>query len=557
MIRITSTSYLLPSLHSWNDLKSRHEINFGEYGDWHSVLFGEEVGEIVWVVFLQDIFSEDAVNGDIEEIDIQLRKLLNPLIHFLNNSTELFILAWSSYKPDSIIRNAKNLIPWRKFVQRFEEVLYQLSAEKSNLYLINLDSVYAVEGLANVFSPRNYYASRCWLSSTGIRLLADSVDILLKRIRGVSKKLLILDCDNTLWGGVIGEVGLKGIALGTDGIGKAFSDFQKVITRLSNNGLLLAVSSKNNVQDVWDVFDLSSEMIIKREMILSAKINWEEKSDNIRSIAEELDLGLNSFVFWDDNPIEREKVRLQLPEVYTVDVPLEVYKWANLIAELDVFANFITTEEDLKKSDQYHKRAAFVSEKKSNNDVRLFLASIIMRPSIYPLEESSFGRAEQLCSKTNQFNLRTIRHSKNALEIYAQNDLAYIVQLVDQYGDHGKIALVIMDILNGEVAFLNTFLMSCRVLGRYLEAWILNQIIIILKNKGIRYLLAEFIPSGKNDVAEKFLLENGLNLCDENSELMKMFKNYKDNQSEDLPQGTLYFADIHNIIIPNLDVFTN
>ena len=557
MIRITSTSYLLPSLHSWNDLKSRYEIKFGEYGDWHSVLFGEEVGEIVWVVFLQDIFSEDAVNGDIEEIDIQLQKLLNPLIHFLNNSKELFILAWSSYKPDSIIRNAKHLIPWRKFVHRFEEVLYQLSAEKSNLYLINLDSAYAVEGLANVFSPRNYYASRCWLSSTGIRLLADSVDILLKRIRGVSKKLLILDCDNTLWGGVIGEVGLKGIALGTDGIGKAFSDFQKVITRLSNNGLLLAVSSKNNVQDVWDVFDLSSEMIIKREMILSAKINWEEKSENIRSIAEELDLGLNSFVFWDDNPIEREKVRLQLPEVYTVDVPLEVYKWPNLIAELDVFANFITTEEDLKKSDQYHKRAAFVSEKKSNNDVRLFLNSIIMRPSIYPLEESSIGRAEQLCGKTNQFNLRTIRHSKNSLEIYAQNDLAHIVQLVDQYGDHGKIALVITDILNGEVAFLNTFLMSCRVLGRYLEAWILNQIILILKNKGIRYLLAEFIPSGKNDVAEKFLLDNGFYICEENLELTIMYKKYMAKQPEISAQGILYFADIQSIQIPNLDVFIN
>ena len=557
MIRLTSTSFLLPSLHSWNYLKSRFEINFGEYGDWHSVLFGEGVEKIVWVVFLQDIFSEDASNKTKEEIDIQLQKLLNPLTNYLNKTNEPFILVWSSHKAESIIREAKNQTSWRKFSQRFEEVLYQLSADKSNLYLINLDSVFAVDGLANAFSPRNYYASRCWLSVTGILLLADSIGTLLTRISNVPKKVLVLDCDNTLWGGVIGEVGLKGIALGTDGIGKAYSDFQREITRLAKNGLLLAISSKNDEQDVWDVFDLSSEMIIKREMILSAKINWEEKSENIRSIADELSLGLNSIVFWDDNPIEREKMRLLLPEVLTVDIPSEVYKWPNLIAGLDVFANFFTTEEDLKKSDQYHKRAAFVSEKKSNNNIKQFLTSIKMQPTLCPLDESSLGRAEQLCGKTNQFNLRTIRHSKNALEIFSKNKQAFIVQLVDQYGDHGKISLIITDNINSQVAFLNTFLMSCRVLGRYLEGWILNQIILQLKKKDIKYLLAEFIPSGKNNVAENFLIENGFLICEENSEIASVFKQYQLGYPEVSGKGILYFADIHTIQIPNLEVFIN
>ncbi len=557
MIRFTSTSFLLPSLHSWNYLKSKHEINFGEYGDWHSVLFGGEVGKIVWVVFLQDIFSEDAVNRSSEEIDLQFQNILNPLIHFLSNSSEPFILGWSSYKPESVIRNAKHQIPWRKFVLRFEELLYKLSSDKSNLYLINLDSVFAVVGLANSFSVRNYYASRCWLSVTGIRLLAESVDALLTRVTSAAKKLLVLDCDNTLWGGVIGEVGLQGIALGTDGIGKAFSDFQKEIKKLAQNGLLLAISSKNNEQEVWDVFDLSPDMILKKEMILSAKINWEEKSENIKKIAEELSLGLESFVFWDDNPIEREKVRLLLPEVCTIDVPVEVYKWPAIIAELDVFANLETTDEDLKKSDQYHKRAAFISEKKSKDDVKQFLTSIKMEPSIYPIEKSSIGRAEQLCGKTNQFNLRTLRHSKGALEVFAEKDQAYIAQLVDQYGDHGKVAVAITEIISDEIAFLNTFLMSCRVLGRYLEGWILNQIILQLNNKGIKYLLAEFIPSGKNNVAEKFLIENGFLICDENSALASVFKQYQLGHPEVSGKGILYFADIHTIQIPNLDVFIN
>lgn len=557
MIRLTSTSFLLPSLHSWDYLKSRYEINFGEYGDWHSVLFGGEVGKVVWVVFLQDIFPEDEVNRSSEEIDFQFQKILNPLIHFLSNSSEPFILCWSSYKPESVIRNAKHQIPWRKFVLRFEELLYKLSSDKSNLYLISLDSVFAVVGLENSFSHRNYYASRCWLSVTGIRLLAESVDALLTRVTSAAKKLLILDCDNTLWGGVIGEVGLKGIALGTDGIGKAFSDFQKEIKKLVQNGLLLAISSKNNEQDVWDVFDLCPDMILKKEMILSAKINWEEKSENIKKLARELSLGLESFVFWDDNPIEREKVRLLLPEVCTIDVPVEVYKWPAIIAELDVFANLETTDEDLKKNDQYHIRAAFISEKNSKNDVKQFLTSIKMKPSIYPIEKSSIGRAEQLCGKTNQFNLRSIRHSKAALELFVKKDQAYIAHLVDQYGDHGKVAVVITEIISDEVAFLNTFLMSCRVLGRYLEGWILSQIILQLKIKGIKYLLAEFIPSGKNNVAENFLIESGFLICDENSELTSVFKQYKLGHPEVSGKGVLYFADIHKIQIPNLEVFIN
>jgi len=180
-----------------------------------------------------------------------------------------------------------------------------------------------------------------------------------------------------------------------------------------------------------------------------------------------------------------------------------------------------------------------------------------MQPSLNLLEESSIGRAEQLCGKTIQFNLRTIRHSKSVLEIFSKNNQAYIVQLEDQYGDHGKIALVIIDIINSDVAFLNTFLMSCRVLGRYLEAWILNQIISKLRNNGIKFLLAEFIPTGKNEVAEKFLIENGLENCKENSELLILFKKYKINQPETLAEGVLYFADINTIRIPNLDVFQN
>jgi len=180
-----------------------------------------------------------------------------------------------------------------------------------------------------------------------------------------------------------------------------------------------------------------------------------------------------------------------------------------------------------------------------------------MKPSIYPIEKSSIGRAEQLCGKTNQFNLRSIRHSKAALELFVKKDQAYIAHLVDQYGDHGKVAVVITEIISDEVAFLNTFLMSCRVLGRYLEGWILSQIILQLKIKGIKYLLAEFIPSGKNNVAENFLIESGFLICDENSELTSVFKQYKLGHPEVSGNGVLYFADIHKIQIPNLEVFIN
>ena len=169
-----------------------------------------------------------------------------------------------------------------------------------------------------MYSQRNWYFSRCRVSIDGLKALTDTLALILNRMREPASKVIALDCDNTIWGGVVGEDGLKNLILGQDGIGQAFIDFQKEIVRLSNNGLIVVLVSKNNEEDVWKVFDEHNEMILKRENIVIAKINWEEKAHNIEQIASELDLDINSFVFWDDNPLERDKMKTLMPQVLTL-----------------------------------------------------------------------------------------------------------------------------------------------------------------------------------------------------------------------------------------------
>ncbi len=550
MIRFTSTSFLLPSIHSWNSIKSNHDIFFEEYGNWHSALFQNLQDTMVWVIFLQDLFNDD-LDGD--GVDRKIDGIFFPVIKRLEETKEPLVIAWSGFRGLNFIQNAKQSGQWKQIRNRFQDSLYRLSELHKMLFIINLDDHFAFEGYNNAISLRNYYASRCWISTNGIKIVADAVEAIIARIHNPARKILVLDCDNTLWGGVVGEVGVSGILLGTDGMGKAFEDFQKKVINLSRNGLLLAISSKNNEQEVWDVFDQHQSMIIKRSDVVSSKINWLDKSENLKMLSVELDIALDSFVFWDDNPIEREKMKLLLPEVLTVEAPNEVYKWPQLVESLDCFTKFITTEEDLKKNDQYHLRAAFVSEKIANSDINGFLKSISMKPSMQLINEDSLLRAEQLCMKTNQFNLRTIRHSRSDIEEFIASDSASIVSLTDIYGDHGNIAIVLTERISDEVAFLDTFLMSCRVMGRFVESWIIDNVRSKLVEKGYKYLLAEFIPSGRNKVSESFLGDNNFHLCDKTSKLVQIYKSKKDRAAE----GAFYFIETKTTQIPNLDIFTN
>ncbi len=328
-----------------------------------------------------------------------------------------------------------------------------------------------------------------------------AVATVFERIAQPACKVLVLDCDNTLWGGVIGEDGLAGLRLGEDGEGAAFADFQRVARRLAGQGLVLAIASKNNEPEVWDVFDHHDGMALKREHISAWRIDWNEKADNIAAIAEELGVGLESIAFWDDNPLEREKVRAALPQVHVIEAASQVIDWPNQLAQAVQFARVEITDEDRKKTDQYRARGAFVREAGGQGDRASFLRSIDLRPEMVEIDAGTLARAAQLCAKTNQFNLRTQRHSaQDIAAMVAGKGMHRLVRLSDRFGDHGVVGLMLVNRSPADpaIAFIDTLLMSCRVLGRELDAWMLAQIMAELGNAGVELVVGEFVETGRN-----------------------------------------------------------
>ncbi len=361
-------------------------------------------------------------------------------------------------------------------------------------------------GYAKIFDRRNFYLANSRISVEGLEILIRDLGLVLNRIYKPSKKLLILDCDNTLWGGIVGEEGIEHIKLGQDGIGKAFLNFQKTIKLLSNQGILLAISSKNNEKDVLNIFEKHESMQIKKNDIINFKINWDEKYKNILKISKELDLGLDSFVFWDDNPFERDKIKKNLPEVLTVEPNDDVVHWPDQLKELTELSKFSVTKEDEIKVKQYKIRSKFVTEKRKFSDEIYYLKSIKLKATRINIDESNITRAVQMTQKTNQFNLRTIRYTNDEINKIAnqKKNISFLVKLKDIYGDHGIISLLLAKKLDNKSIFIDTLLISCRVLGRNLGTWVLRELKNMASKLGYENIYAEYIETNKNIICKSF-----------------------------------------------------
>jgi FkbH-like protein len=313
---------------------------------------------------------------------------------------------------------------------------------------------------------------------------------------------------------VAGEDSLSKLILGNDGSGNAFVDFQKSLKKISSEGILLALCSKNNENDIWNIFDNHKSMILTKKDIITYRINWHDKSKNIIDISKELDLGLDSFVFWDDNPIEREKVKINLPQVLTIDVPADISYWSEEVDSLDCFAKFKISKEDLNKIKQYRIRSKFIKDKTLNSNEVLFLKKIKLKAELIEIDKSTISRASQLTLKTNQFNLSCKKYSVSDLNILKRDKTynIFLINLRDIYGDHGLVGLLIYKKLENKNIFLDTFLLSCRVLGRCLETWMLKQIFIKNKNSDNISIITKYVKNNRNEQVKTFLIKHGFKI---------------------------------------------
>jgi len=505
-INICGSSFLIPNNECWTKVSELGKSIFSEYGNFSNSLLNTKKNEVL-ILILSIVDLIDRYEFNKKKNNLVFKTILSYLEKRLKDSNKITIIALDTFLDFSTVSISKLSPKIKTDIEKFKSNLYRLSSKFPHFFIVDLDNEFSKYGFYKCLDNRNWYFAHCRYSLDGLEIISNSVTKILQRYYNPACKVLVLDCDNTLWGGVLGEEGVHGVTLGSDGIGEAYVDFQKAIKKLSNEGTLIVLSSKNNEKDVWEIFKKNKNMILKRKDIIDSEINWNEKFLGLKKISNRLSLGLDSFVFWDDNPLERQKIKANCPEVNVIDVPKNIYEWPSKLINLDKLSKFRITKEDYKKRYQYKARSKFLHDRDKNNSNINFLKKIKIKPKITKLNKSLIRRASQMSLKTNQFNFRSKRYSEKDISeiIKKKTKDIYLLSFKDIYADHGNIGMVAIDHINGQSVFIDTFLMSCRILGRDLEKWFISEIVKICKLKKKKYIFFEFLKSKKNQVAWNFL----------------------------------------------------
>ena len=407
-------------------------------------------------------------------------------------------------------------------VQQFNMNLRGL-ADREGIDLLALDARIAADGLTAWHDPALWHRAKQEVHPLAAPLYGDLVARLLAAGRGRSSKALVLDLDNTLWGGVIGDDGLEGITLGQGGaLGEAFVAYQRYARDLSRRGIILAVCSKNDEANALEPFEKHPEMVLKRSDIACFVANWTDKAANIREIAAALNIGLDSLVFTDDNPAERAIVRRELPMVSVPELPEDPTLWPSTLAAAGYFESTRLTQEDLERAGQYQANLKRSSMMASATDLEGYLRGLEMRAIWNRFDRIGQTRIVQLINKTNQFNLTTRRVTDEDISELIRNDQALTLQirLLDTFGDNGIIALVIglFDPGTRDIR-LDTWLMSCRVLGRQMEEETLNLIVEQARGLGAERLIGVYRPTAKNGMVREHYQKLGFAPLDSDGEV--------------------------------------
>jgi FkbH-like protein len=385
--------------------------------------------------------------------------------------------------------------------------------DEPRVHVLDMDRLTSVYGKKNAFNDKMYYMAKSPWHEGFYPCIADQLVRYIEIIKGLTKKCLVLDLDNTLWGGVLGESGPHGVKIGHgDGVSEAFYDFQHNILSLKNRGILLAVCSKNNPEDVEEIFHQRTDMPLKLEDFSALEVGWDMKHDGLVRISENLNIGLDSLIFLDDSPAECELIRQLLPQIETIQLPPDPSMYSKLLASLHGLDKTMITSEDQMKTRQYADNASRTQHQERFDDIELYLESLQTEISIGVAGEDEKMRIHQLFSKTNQFNVTTKRYSmadvENMIEMPGLD--LYTVQARDRFGDLGMIGLCVIECEATSEAVIDSFILSCRAMGRGIETAMLNYIKEeYFGRRGLACLRALFSPTKKNKPALDFYTDQG------------------------------------------------
>ena len=382
--------------------------------------------------------------------------------------------------------------------------LMRMAAKKRNLNICDLSAIQNTYGSVSIVNEKIYMTSDCALDLDILPVVAKSITDIILSYSGKFKKCLILDLDNTMWGGIIGDDGMEGIQIGDLGIGKAFSKFQAWIKQLKERGIILVVCSKNTEHIAKEPFEKHPDMKLRLNDFALFVANWDNKPDNIRYIQSILNIGFDSMVFLDDNPFEREMVKKEIPEITVPDLPEDIADYLPFLYQQNLFETTSFTEEDTKRNDQYREEAERIKGQHQFTNESDFLKSLQMTADIKPIDKFTLPRAAQLTQRSNQFNLRTVRYTEEKLTEILQdkNKFTLTISLSDKFGDYGLISLLVLQKVNNADLFIDTWIMSCRVLKRNVEELVLNEVVEIANQNKCNRILGEFIPTSKNELVK-------------------------------------------------------
>jgi FkbH-like protein len=478
-------------------LFDNQEITYGGYGDIKSI---PKSDNYIWFYQLPVHANPNTI---VEELKSYLLAL-EIIVSKIDSNSDLLLF---SIFPVSNVEYITQDNSVSEAIANYNGFLRALGEMNKNIKVLYISSFFRSIPGNDYIDWKYFYSSFILINPKYTKLFRLWFIRQLDAIQLIRKKCIVLDLDNTLWSGVLGEDGVNGIKLGNTYPGNAFKAFQQNLLQLTKYGIILAICSKNNETDVLDLWEKNPEMILKKDHFVSWRINWENKAENIIEIAKELNIGLNSIVFIDDNPSERELVQLVAPEVIVPTFPSQPYnlqRFFKLIVD-QYFQTYAITNEDLSKQAQYKANKERERFREVTTSYSAYLRGLKLKVQVYEAEDAEVVRISQLTQKTNQFNLTTKRCSENEIREYVNGTThrVFVLKVRDKFGDNGITGSCVVNLQDNN-ASIEIFLLSCRILGKGIESVFLSIVLNKLFREEVLNFTASFIRSEKNDQTEKF-----------------------------------------------------
>ena len=505
-------------------------IFLGGYNQFHQEIYDEQSSLysykpdiVILAVRLEDLYPQLfsdylALTHELDNVANEIISDFNNMFDRILNKVKCSIFVNNFVVPEDTwcsLHDYQHLNGRVNFIRRLNLSLVETAQKHSDVYIVDIENLSGIHGKANISDRKMFYLARMPYKLDFIRVLSLEYVKFLRAVLGIRKKCIVLDLDNTLWGGVIGEDGISNIKLGNDYPGNSFKDCQKELLKYKKRGILLAINSKNNYEDAMEVISKHTDMILGINDFASVKINWNDKVDNMKEISSELNISLDSMVFVDDSDVECQNMRLRLPEVHTVNLEKDITKRLGQLRNLDLFETLKLTDEDIIKTDMYRNEKRR-NEVKSNMNLEDYLNTLDTVVKVKIADELLISRLSQLTQKTNQFNMTTKRYTEADIRGFVSSDKyqVYAADVNDRFGDYGITGLCIIDTKDYDWV-IDTFLLSCRVLGRGIEdafiAYIVNRALI----NGAKRIKGYYIKTGKNKPAETLYENSGFIKADD------------------------------------------